>query len=105
MEFTEGPLRAVLSTTGRRTGRDHAVELRAVYYNGRFYFSRRSPDSDWLRNAMANPKVTITVGGRTVQGTASLVTDQVLARKISGLKYSDSRSGESRVVLEVIPHG
>ncbi|HJU13378.1 MAG TPA: nitroreductase/quinone reductase family protein [Candidatus Nitrosotalea sp.] len=101
MAFAEGPLRAVLSTKGRKTGNEHAVELRAVYFGGKFYFSRRNPHSDWLKNALANPQVTVTVGDESFAGTAALVRDDQLARKISGLKYPDKRSEESRVVLEV----
>lgn len=103
MDLEEGPHRAVLSTLGRRTGREHSVELRAVFYNGRFYFSRRNPDSDWLKNAIANPRVSFTFGGKKISGVASLVTDEELARRVSRMKYQDRRSEESRVVLEVIP--
>jgi len=34
-------------------------------------------------------------------GKASLVIDEDLAKKISHLKYSDKRSEESRVILQV----
>lgn len=101
MAFTEGPLRAVLSTKGRKTGREHAVELRAVFFDGKFYFSRRNPDSDWLKNAMADPGVTVVVGDRSFSGLAALVRDEDLSKKISTMKYADKRSEESRVVLEV----
>lgn len=105
MELRDGPLKAILSTTGRRTGREHSVELRAVLYGGKFYFSRRSPDSDWLKNAVANPEVRVTAGGGTFSGLASLVKDKKLAQTISSLKYADKRAEESRVVLEVTPCG
>ncbi|SRR5579875_765968 len=105
MEFKEGPLRATLSTIGRKTGKEHAVELRAVYYRGNFYFSRRNPDSDWLKNAAANPDVTVIIGDTSFPGRASVVKDDALARKISALKYSDRRSEDSRIVLEVRPCG
>lgn len=105
MEFKEGPLKAVLSTKGRKTGREHSVELRAVFYDGRFYFSRRNPNSDWLKNAIVNPQVSVTVNDSTFPGHASLVKDEELAKKISCIKYADRRSEESRIVLEVIPCG
>jgi hypothetical protein len=38
MKFKEGPLASVLVTTGRKTGKEHAVELRAVFHDGKFYF-------------------------------------------------------------------
>lgn len=105
MEFKEGPLRAVLSTKGRKTGKKHSVELRAVFHNNRFYFSRRNPDSDWLKNAIAEPRVGISVNDLFFSGHASLVKDEEMARKISLMKYSDKRSEDSRIVLEVIPDG
>lgn len=102
MEFKEGPLRAILSTKGRKTGKTHSVELRAVFYNNRFYFSRRNPDSDWLKNAVVDPHVSVTVSGSSLQGHASLVKDETLTKKISAMKYADKRSEDSRIVLEVI---
>ena len=93
--------KAVLTTKGRKTGRPHAVELRAVFYDNKIYFSRRNSQSDWLKNAISNPDVKIEYKGTVFSGIASLVTDKNLARKISQLKYADKRSEESRVVLQV----
>ncbi|MDE1830152.1 MAG: nitroreductase family deazaflavin-dependent oxidoreductase [Thaumarchaeota archaeon] len=101
MELKEGALKAVLSTKGRKTGNDHSVELKAVFYDGKFYFSRRTPDSDWLKNAIVNPKVSVKVNDSSFLGDASLVKDEELAKKISRLKYADKRSEDSRIVLEV----
>ena len=103
MEISEGTFKAILVTSGRKTGKEHAVEIRAVYHKGKFYFSRRNPDSDWLKNALCNPDVKIQYQGNTISGTASLVNDQELCKKISQMKYSDKRSEESRIVLQVIP--
>ncbi len=105
MEIQEGTFKAVLVTTGRKSGKEHAVEIRAVFYNDKFYFSRRNPDSDWLKNALANKNVKIEYLGNMILGTASLVNDLELCKKISQMKYSDKRSEESRVVLEVSPCG
>jgi len=95
-------LRATLITNGRNTGKAHTVELRAVFYNNMIYFSRRNPNSDWLKNSLANPQVKVEFNGKSYSGIASLVTDENLAKKISQLKYSDRRSEESRVVLQVM---
>lgn len=105
MEIQEGTFKAVLVTVGRKTGKEHAVEIRVVFYKGKFYFSRRNPDSDWLKNALHNKNVKIEYQGNVILGTASLVNDHELGKKISQMKYSDKRSEESRVVLEVIPCG
>jgi hypothetical protein len=105
VEIQEGTFKAVLVTVGRKTGKEHAVEIRVVFYKGKFYFSRRNSDSDWLKNALHNKNVKIEYQGNIILGTASLVNDQELGKKISQMKYSDKRSEETRVVLEVSPCG
>jgi hypothetical protein len=102
MKLEDGVYNAVLVTVGRKSGNPHAVELKAVHYNGKLYFSRRNPNSDWLKNAMINPLVKVKIDDNVLHGRASLVSDEELARKISSLKYSDKRSLDSRIVLEVI---
>jgi hypothetical protein len=104
VKLKEGTFYAILVTTGRKSGKEHAVELKAVFHNGKFYFSRRNPNSDWLKNAMINPLVKVKSDNETFLGTASLVSDEELTRKISQMKYSDNRAEESRIVLEVTPH-
>ena len=104
MEIQEGTFKAILVTTGRKSGKEHSVEIRTVFYNGKFYFSRRNPDSDWLKNALHNPNVKIEYQGKTIPGKALLVNDQELCKKISQMKYSDKRSEESRIVLQVNPY-
>jgi len=102
MNLQDGQVfKAILITKGRNTGKLHAVELRAVYYNKRVYFSRRNPNSDWLRNSLVNPDVTIKYNNESRTGKASIVIDEEITRKISHMKYSDKRSEESRIALEV----
>ena len=105
MEIQEGTFKAVLITIGRKSGKEHAVEIRVVFYRNKFYFSRRNPDSDWLKNALHNPSVKIEYQENMILGTATLVNDQELCKKISQMKYTDKRSEETRVVLEVSPCG
>lgn len=104
MKFKDGALYAILVTTGRKSGKEHAVELKAVFHNGKFYFSRRNPNSDWLKNAIRNPLVKVRCDSKILIGNASLVRDEELARKISQMKYPDKRAEEPRIVLEVTPH-
>jgi deazaflavin-dependent oxidoreductase (nitroreductase family) len=100
----QGAFRATLTTQGRKTGKPHSVQLRAVGYNGMVYFSRRNENSDWLKNSLANNIVQIEFDGKTMRGTASLVTDKALAKKISELKYpGEERASEVRIVLQVRP--
>ena len=94
--------KAILTTKGRKTGKEHSVWAKAVTYNNMIYFSRRNPNSDWIKNAIANPKVKVKFDGKEFSGNARLVKNEELARKISYIKYTEkNRQEESRVVLEV----
>ena len=65
-----------VTTTGRRTGRPHEVEIWCVAHEGALYLMAGSGmRSDTVRNALADPRVTVRVGGDTRPATASLVTD------------------------------
>jgi hypothetical protein len=102
MKITEDLFRPVLITRGRKTGKEHAVMLRAVNYNGKIYFSRHRPDGDWFQNAVANPQVKIQHNDSVFLGQAKMVTDEGLGRKISELKYpGEERAKEKRVTIEV----
>ena len=101
-EINNTAFTATLITKGRKTGNDHSVWLKAVMYDNKIYFSRRNPDGDWLKNATINSDVKVEFDERKFNGTALLVKDKILSKKISALKYSDKkRQEESRIVLEV----
>jgi len=94
--------KAILKTKGRKTGKEHTVWVKAVTYNDMIYFSRRNPNSDWLKNALANPQVKVKIDDNEYSGMARLVEEEDLAKKISSLKYTEeSRQKESRIVLEI----
>ena len=105
MEITESPFRVILSTKGRKTGKDHSVILRAVKYNGKIYFSRHRPDGDWFKNVIINPEVKIKYKDEILAGRAIQVLDEDLKTKISELKYpGEKRAKEKRVAIEVTLH-
>ena len=94
--------KALLKTKGRKTGKEHTVWAKAVTYNDMIYFSRRNPNSDWLKNAIAHPQVKVEFDGKRFSGIARLVEEEDLSQKISSLKYTEkSRQKEARVVLEI----
>ena len=94
--------KAVLKTKGRKTGKEHVVWAKAVTYNNMIYFSRRNPNSDWLKNAIVHPQVKVKFDGSEFSGLARLVEEKELTQKISSLKYTEeSRQKEDRIVLEV----
>ena len=102
MSITEERFRPILITKGRKTGKEPSVMLRAVKYNDKIYFSRHKPDGDWFQNAMVNPKVKIKYNNNTFVGIAKKITDDVLNKKISQLKYpGEERSNEKRIAIEI----
>ena len=92
-----------LTTVGRVSGRPHTVRLRLVRYGSLLYASRRNAESDWCRNLIATPGVTVDVGGHELQATARLVDDRELVSAISALKYGDARACKRRVIVEIRP--
>ena len=102
MQIKEKLFRPILVTKGRKTGREHAVMLRAVNHNGKIYFSRHKPDGDWFQNVMVNPQVKIKYNDSVFVGIAKIVKDKVLNEKISQLKYpGEERTKEKRVAIEI----
>ena len=102
MEIKEGVFRGKLVTIGRISGKEHTVELRGVKHDGKVYFSRHRPDSDWFKNIIKNPKVSILYDDSRYFGNAKVVTDDTLNQKISQLKYpGEERANEKRVAVEI----
>lgn len=66
----------LLTTTGRRSGRQVVTPLQYERVDGRFVVaSARGARADWFRNALADPHVTVQVGDRTLTGVARAVQD------------------------------
>lgn len=102
MGIQEGVFRGILISVGRISGKEHKVQLRGVSHNGKIYFSRHRPDSDWFKNTMKNPKVYVLADDFQYAGLAKLVTDEQLNQKISHLKYpGENRANEKRVAIEI----
>lgn len=81
------------TTTGRRTGRGHTVEIWFAAQDGTLYLIAGTGEGcDWLRNAAKNPAVEVSLNGEQWAGTARRVTDaaerELVGRLMSG-KYSD----------------
>ncbi len=94
--------KAVLTTKGRKSGREHSVWLRAVMYEGKIFFSRHRPDGDWFQNAIKNPTVKVQIDDKVYVGNATEVKDESLGMKISELKYpNEERAKEKRVTIQV----
>src|SRR5687767_540063 len=86
-----------LTTTGRRTGHPHEIEIWFALVDSRLYMLAGGRErSDWVRNLQRNPNVSVRLGATTYAGHASIVTDPEqdgLARQLLVSKYDGSYSG------------
>ena len=86
-----------LTTTGRRTGRPHEIEIWFALVGDRLYMLAGGGDkADWVRNLRRTPEVSVRLGANTYAGHASIVTDaeqDALARRLLVEKYEGSYSG------------
>jgi deazaflavin-dependent oxidoreductase (nitroreductase family) len=67
---------AILTTTGRKSGKPRARTIRAVRDGDRIYAVALLGDKcAWLTNARANPAVTLRLGTKTMSANARELTD------------------------------
>ena len=66
-----------VTTTGRRSGRPHEIEIWCVAVGDALYLMAGGGlGSDTVRNALADPRVTVRVGSDVREAMASLVADR-----------------------------
>ena len=87
---------AYLTTTGRVSGRPHRIE---IWYRriGEvvWFIAGGRESSDWVQNAMANPRVTIEIGHETLTGAAHVdVQDELAPRQALAARYQGWRDGQ-----------
>ena len=63
IESLAGAEYCYLTTRGRRTGRPHRIEIWFVAHEGGAYLLSDTGRSDWCRNLIADPHVTLEIGG------------------------------------------
>jgi deazaflavin-dependent oxidoreductase (nitroreductase family) len=81
-----------LTTTGRRTGRAHSIEIWFGVHDGRVYLLSGVRDhSDWVRNIQANATVTVRAGEQVCSGRGRVIEpgtpEDALARELLVTKY------------------
>jgi deazaflavin-dependent oxidoreductase (nitroreductase family) len=80
-----------LTTTGRRTGRAHEIEIWFGHDGDTLYLiSGNGPTADWYRNLVADPSVTVRIADVTRAGRARVVVDAQERRRcgeLMGAKY------------------
>jgi deazaflavin-dependent oxidoreductase (nitroreductase family) len=90
---------AYLTTTGRRTGKEHTVEIWFGFQGGRVYMLSGGGDrADWVRNLRKTPRVRLRIGTQRTIGTARVLRagskEDELARQILDGKYQGWRDGK-----------
>lgn len=94
-----------LSTSGRKTGKNHKIEIWFLEHDGRYYIiSEHENNAYWVQNILYNPKVSFSVGDVSFQGTARIINQEKesdLAAQVSILM--DEKYGWSKgVIVELI---
>jgi deazaflavin-dependent oxidoreductase (nitroreductase family) len=96
-----------LTTKGRKTGRQHRIEIWFASYADKYYvISERKEKAHWVQNIIHNPIVLFTVNSKSFEGTARTVdrfTEHKLAGEIAGLmntKYGWSDG----LIVELTPY-
>ena len=90
---------AYLTTTGRRTGTEHTIEIWFGLHDGRIYVLSGGGDrADWVRNLRKTPRVRLRIGTQTATGTARVLRagskEDELARELLDGKYQGWRDGK-----------
>ena len=94
-----------LTTTGRRTGQPHEIEIWFAAVGDTIYLmnggTRRPPgSSDWVRNAQVNPAVRVRIREQTFIGEARVVpfdsAEHERARDLLVAKYATTENNLSR---------
>jgi deazaflavin-dependent oxidoreductase (nitroreductase family) len=87
-----------VTTTGRVSGRPHEIEIWfGLGGNSLYLLSGGMDRSDWVKNMVKNPSVSVRIGQHTFGGTARMVTDQkeeMLARYLLAEKYQEWEQGK-----------
>lgn len=59
-----------LTTTGRKTGKVHTVELWFAIDDGKVYLSHEGEETDWMKNIRYDSHVSFVIGNRKLTGVA-----------------------------------
>jgi deazaflavin-dependent oxidoreductase (nitroreductase family) len=98
-----------LTTTGRVTGKPHEIEIWFGVQNSSIYLMAGDHGSDWVKNLLKDPSVTVRIAKHNFTGTASVVKDEqeeMTARNLLADKYKEreadgSLSEWARIALPV----
>ena len=99
-----------LTTTGRRTGHPHRIEMWFAVHDGRLYLLAGGRErADWVRNLRADPRVTVELGDEARVGAARVLgagtAEDQRARELLLAKYGpteDDLDEWGRTALPVV---
>ena len=87
-----------LTTTGRITGKPHQIEIWFGLNEKTIYLLSGDSKSDWVKNLLKNPSVTVRIAKQLFHVKARLVTDEkeeMMARNLLADKYNERESDGS----------
>lgn len=89
---------AYLTTTGRKTGRPHRIEIWFAIDDGRIFMLSGGGDrADWVQNIRKDRSVRIQIGSRTAAARARIAragTEDQRARELLDGKYMGWKKGK-----------
>jgi len=90
---------AYLTTMGRRTGKEHTIEIWFALRDGRVYMlSGGGAGADWVKNLRKTPRVRLRIGTQAATAKARVVgagtKEDELARRLLDGKYQGWREGK-----------
>lgn len=102
-----------LTTKGRKTGTPHEIEIWfTIHENAIYLLSGGMDKSDWVKNLLQEPKVTLRIAGQTFSAFASILEDKELEpmiRMAMAIKYDEwegqdpSEWARTALVVKFIP--
>ena len=88
-----------LTTTGRVTGKLHEIEIWFVIHDTTLHLlAGGKHESDWVKNLIKNPSVTVRIAKHAFAGKARIVTDEkeeMRARTALAEKYQEWEEGRT----------
>ena len=87
-----------LTTKGRVTGKPHEIEIWFGLNDTTLYLMSGDGKSDWVKNSLKNPAVTVRIKQHTFHATARIVKDEkeeMMARIMLADKYKERESDGS----------
>jgi len=87
-----------LTTSGRVSGRPHEIEIWFGVQNSSIYLMAGDHRSDWVKNLLKAPNVTVRIAKHNFIGTARLVKneqEEITARNLLADKYKEREADGS----------